>query len=612
MKKLTFILPLFLATAASHTALATKTFTLPAPVEQNAKAKKYTKVYQGKEFGLIPNTDADSTPAMLRAIAELRAHPGSKLDLAKGTYHLHEKTAELHELYISNHEQPYKHMVPVPLVGLKNVTIQGNGSLFLFHGSPLPVLIMDSERVSLENIALDYQIPHHSQGKITKIEPGFYEVTIDSKAFPHTIKNGNIIFSGEGWADQDRGMGIIFDGKTHEIVRGTSDFSYGGSMTTIAPDHYRVQRDISKTPIKVGDIITYRQNLWESRPHPCVVLYRAQNTILRNVSIHSSHGMGLLAQRSENIAILGGGIYPRKATGRYFSTNADATHFSNCKGKILVENALFEGMMDDAINVHDTCLRITEKLSPTSIRCRYMHNQAYGFEIAAPKENLRFIHAKTLTDGETRTVTAVKNLNPKEVEFTFDKPIPENVNVGDAVENSDFQPSVIFRNNIVRHNRARGALFTTNSPVLVENNVFDTIAGSAILLAGDANGWFESGACHDVLIQKNKFRNNLTSRFQFTEAIISAYPEIPDLNGKKDFYHSNVRIIDNDFETFDVPILFAISVSGITFQNNRITYNNQYTAWGREAFIFKKCEKINISNNRVTNPPANSNWKKYN
>ena len=49
-------------------------------------------------------------------------------------------------------------------------------------------------------------------------------------------------------------------------------------------------------------------------------------------------------------------------------------------------NCLFEGMMDDAMNVHSTCLMITNVLSQNSIRCRYMHHQAVGFEVFRPGE----------------------------------------------------------------------------------------------------------------------------------------------------------------------------------------------------------------------------------
>jgi hypothetical protein len=391
-------------------------------------------------------------------------------------------------------------------------------------------------------------------------------------------------------------------------VAGTSDYGFGGKTTELAPGLYRVEKDIAKSGIKAGDALTMRQTSVSVRPHPAIVVYRAKDTVIENSPIHSAHGMGVLAQRSENIRITGGGVHPREGSGRFFSTNADATHFSNCKGVIISENGVYSGMMDDAINVHCTCLRIMEKPDARTLRCKYMHGQSIGFEIVEPGESLRFITAKTLTDGDSRKVVGIRRLSSTEVIFTFDAPVPDSVLVGDALENPEWQPSVVFRGNLVKHNRARGTLFTTNKSVLIENNTFDTIAGSAILLAGDANGWFESGACHDVLIRKNVFRNNLTSRFQFTEALIVAYPEVPDLKSQTKRYHSNVRIEDNDFETFDVPLVYAISTDGVAFTGNRVKYNDAYKAWKKPPFTFKGCENVVIRDNKVTNAPAGQKW----
>ena len=35
------------------------------------------------------------------------------------------------------------------------------------------------------------------------------------------------------------------------------------------------------------------------------------------------------------------------------STNTDATHFSSCYGKLTLQNCVFEGHGDDAVNVHN-------------------------------------------------------------------------------------------------------------------------------------------------------------------------------------------------------------------------------------------------------------------
>lgn len=567
---------------------------VPIPLKRPAQ-------FFGNDFGITPNIQADQSAAMNKALTALRAAPGSSLTLEKGTYHFHRSGALLRHFHPSNHDQPDWQPVSLPLVDLHNITIDGAGSLFLFHGQVMPMLIQDSSQLTVKNLALDYAIPPDSQATVTLATPTHYEMSIDSSSYPHKVENGWITFTGEGWQKPDGSHGIVFDGKTGEIVPGTSDYHYRGPLSVIRPGHYRVTKNIAKDGIKAGDRITMRHG-WD-RPHPSCVLYRATDTQLHNFTIHASHGMALVAQRSTNIHLKGGGVFPRPGTGRRFSAGADATHFSNCRGAIITENCRYEGMMDDAINVHATCLRIEEKIDPKTIRCRYVHGQAYGFETFLPGETLRFIKAKWLSPGNPCKVTAVEWIDHKNLLITLNQSVPDQIGPGDAVENADWFPRVHFKNNIVRNNRARGSLFTTPHPVIVENNHFETIAGSAILLAGDANGWYESGACEDVLIRNNTFSNNLTSRFQFTEAVISIYPEIPDLAGQKNYYHRNVRIENNRFISFDVPLVFAISTRGLEFTGNRIDYNNDYPAWKKPPFILHRCADVTIRDNQVTRPP---------
>ena len=383
------------------------------------------RVFDGSEFGLQPDVTEDQSAAMRAAIQALRQAPGSTLKLAKGEYHFHSSGAMKRHFHISNHDQPAWQPVSIPLVDLRNVTLDGQGSVFLFHGEVQPLLIMDSERVTLRGIGIDYAIPHHSQGTLTRVDKDAYEITVDPKRYPHEIRNGWFTFKGEGWQADDSGSGIIFDGTSGAIVAGTSDYNYRGPLTVLANGRYRVEKNLATSGIKAGDHIVFRQG-WQ-RPHPAVTLYRASDTALVDCQIHSSHGMGLLAQRSENIRISGGGVFPRKENGRVFSTSADATHFSNCKGQILVENATFEGMMDDAINVHATCLRIEEKTDPRTLRCRYVHGQAMGFETFLPGETLRFIQANVLTPRDPRKVTAVRRLSTTEIVLTLDQPVPDDL-----------------------------------------------------------------------------------------------------------------------------------------------------------------------------------------
>ena len=161
------------------------------------------------------------------------------------------------------------------------------------------------------------------------------------------------------------------------------------------------------------------------------------------------------------------------------------------------------------------------------------------------------------------------------------------------MENADFYPSVDFSHNIVRANRARGTLFTTPEPVLVEGNKFVGSSGSAILLAGDAQGWYESGRCRNVIIRKNLFEHNLICRYQFTEGIISIYPEVKNPDAQQERYHENILIENNTFITHRVPLIYAISADNIIFRNNTVKMDDKHAPMhDGKPFILKHCSRF--------------------
>ena len=84
-------------------------------------------------------------------------------------------------------------------------------------------------------------------------------------------------------------------------------------------------------------------------------------------------------EMSENITLDKFSVCLRgKDDPRYFTTQADATHFSGCKGLIRSVGGLYEGMMDDAINVHGTYLKVQKRIDDKTLVGEYMHGQSYG------------------------------------------------------------------------------------------------------------------------------------------------------------------------------------------------------------------------------------------
>ena len=560
----------------------------------------------------VEPTSADATAAYLKAIDTVRRAGGGVVRFAPGEYHFRESSATPMQFYISNHDQSDSHPVQLPIVGCTNVTLKGENARFVLHGATIGFAIMDSENVRIEGIALDWNRPFLTEAKVRGFERGGTRVRLNGAREPYAVRGGKFHMLGDGW-DTESHYAMAFSGATRALVPRTVDIRWDSDvLEDLGNDELILKHDFSKNGVKAGDFLAMRPL---NRPFPAVYVYRAKDTTLVDFIIHTAWGMGVICQRSENFTWLGSGaagqrtsgVFAPKGSDRFLTLHADATHFSNVKGLVRVENCVFEAMMDDAINVHSTCLQVQERVDAQSIRVKFMHKQAYGFELFAPGEQVRFIRGRTLENGEVRTLKSVRELSPYELVLSFTAELPADCTVGDAVENADYQPAVEFNRNIVSRNRARGALFTTPKQVMCRGNLFERVSGSAILFAGDAQGWYESGACENVMVCDNVFRDCMTSYFQFCDGIISFYPMVKDLAAQKRCYHRDITIENNRFETFDAPILFAISTENLYLRNNVVEYNRRYQSWGKPPLIFNSCRRMHIGKNPGLEPEVNPN-----
>lgn len=570
------------------------------------------KVYEISAFGLKANSSKNASPVLQKALAKIKAEykEGEKVILRfpEGRYEFHEKGAAVREYYISNHDQTNPKKVGIALEDMKNLTLDGQGSEFVFHGRMLPVSLLRSENCLLKNFSIDFENPHIAQVKIVENDPQDGIVFEPAPWVDYRIAKDSIFEAyGEGWTMR-HSWGIAFDGDTKHLVYNTSDIgcpTKGASEVAPRRIHAPGWKDARLVP---GTVVAMRG--W-GRPTPGIFLSHDVNTTIENVKVHYAEGMGLLAQLCENITLEKFGVCLKgDADPRYFTTQADATHFSGCKGKIVSCNGLYEGMMDDAINVHGTYLKVVKRVDDRTLVGRYMHGQSWGFEWGCPGDEVQFIRSNTMElVGKQNKIISIRPYDKEQTEgareflITFQEPVDQVINEqsGFGIENLTWTPEVLFSGNVIRNNRARGSLFSTPRKTIVENNLFDHPSGAAILLCGDCNGWFETGACRHVIIRKNRFVNALTNLFQFTNAVISIYPEIPDLKGQQQYFHGGpeggIVIEDNEFETFDAPILYAKSVDGLVFRNNTIKLNTEYKPFhpNRNRFWLERVTNVTIA-----------------
>ena len=581
--------------------------------------QSFDKVYNLSRFGIKPNTGEDMSVVLNTLIQKLVSESGTNakilIQFKKGRYDFHPENALRKEYYISNHDQNNPKTVGLALENLDNICLDGQGSEFIFHGRMLPISLINNENLTLKNIHIDFQDPQICQVKILENDIDAEIITFQTAPWVnYTIRDSVFFNVGKGWKIRPT-SGIVFEEKTKRVVYNTGDIGVGtGNVVELSKGIIKAMK--WKNPkLKPGMVIAMRNG---ERPHPGIFLHKGKNVNLTNVSVHYCEGMGLLAQLSENIHLDRFNVALRgNKDPRYFTAQADATHFSSCKGVIISNNGLYENMMDDAINIHGTYLKAITRVDDKTLIAKYIHGQSYGFDWGYAGDSVQFIQSKTMElVGAANSISSIEVLreNPdspiREFKITFSKSLPAQVDpalISLGLENVTWTPKVEFTQNIIRNNRARGALFSTPKKTIVTNNIFDHTSGTAILLCGDCNGWYETGSTCDILISDNVFINALTSQYQFTNAVISIYPEIPDLKSQLKYFHSGIKIVNNTFQTFDKPLLYAKSVDGLVFSNNKITTNTLFPAfhWNKKEIFFERVINEVIKDNTINGMPLN-------
>lgn len=551
-------------------------------------------------FGLKPDSRVNATPYVVKALEECRKHPEALLTFEKGRYDFWEAHTTLRDYYETNTYDVNPKILAILLDEMQNVTLDGQGSEFIMHGRMQPVTLHRCKNITLRNFSIDWDIPLTAQGKVVNSTEQYMDVEIDTEQYPYIIENNQLIFVGEGWKSACWSM-MQFEPETHFVCYNTGD-NLGWvryHAEALKKGVVRLKEPNGKpVPYPVaGTMLVLRHS---TREHAGMFLYHSEGVKMEHINVYHTGGLGVLSQYSKNLTFNDVNIAPNKAKNRVLSGHDDGLHLMGCSGQVTIENCHFAGLMDDPINIHGTCSRIIKVLSPNRVQCRFMQDMSEGMEWGRPGETAGFIESKTMHTVGKGIIAKFEVVNKAEFIIEFSEPMPTGIREGNVLENLSCTPDAEIRNCHFGSCRARGVLVSTPGKVVIEDNVFES-SGSAILIAGDANYWFESGAVKDVTIRRNEFRYPCnSSSYQFCEAVISIDPEIPEPDVRYP-YHRNIRIEGNTFHLFDYPILYARSVDGLTFIDNKLIRNTTYEPYHyrKEGITLEYCRNVRIGRNQV-------------
>ena len=527
------------------------------------------KTIRLSEHGLLPNTDI--TASLFSLFEQNKEDVEFVFETAD--YYFCPLQAQCKDFRISNSDVTPTRTLAIFLEGMKNCVLRGNGARLWLSGHMQVFTLDHCENVRVEGFTVNWKKPLVAEGRVVAKSGSEIDVWVDPVLFPHRFANGNLEFdTGNGeWFGYNRSM-IVFEPHCLRARRGVSDV-FALSIQPLGDSIYRM-RLTSDADIHVDDLLNMRHN---ARIHAGIFTEKCSDITVENVTFHSCGGLGCLSQFCHNMTYRGVHFLPDKSSGRLVSGGRDdGMHVTCNSGTVTITECTFHALMDDPINVHGCCVTSDEVIDDKTLRCRYRHPQACGFLYWAEEgDEIGFIARASMEAlGSARAVSYTLE-DHMTFRLTFDRPLPKEIldraiqGNALALDNLTHTAAFICTNNRFGSCRARGVLVSTPKPVRICDNYFES-SGSAILVAGDANHWFESGECHDVEISRNVFTDAcLSSIYQFCDGVISISPvvTVPDENKP---YHKNIRITDNVFDTVGVPVLYAFSCADLVFSGNRI------------------------------------------
>ena len=522
----------------------------------------------------ITQRNDNATPDVIRALADIKAAGGGELHFEKGEYHFFKAGATKEFFAVSNNSACDKNIV-FPVLGMENVTVDGHGSVFVFHEIVFPFMVSKSQNVTLKNFVIDTGMSPLVNFTLHGFtDDGFY-MDVDKAESPFYIENGSINFRRESsvWYGKEHLLSL------HAIGRHQVQYLATGKENTVNTANLPaplMKCDAIETPngiyAKYHADTPSRCNFGNERISAIIdggrnvdviCLDRSEQVFITNVTVARGIGMGVIAQLSKNIYVDSFSTDTSYHGFGHQTLTADALHFVNCDGDLEIKNCKISDTMDDAINVHGMYTEVCG-CDELGLKAAIKHKEQHFFNPYRPGDRLEIIDNKTLDVVAELLVESAAFVKGSGTEllikggFTYGA---ERVKNGYLIENPDRMPDLHLHHNEFRnfpHNRISGA-----GRIVVEKNSFSG-CHCALLCFDLAHYWYESGRIKDLVYQNNVLSNcDITGGMSFIMIGVNGAP-----NENTPRIHKRVQITNNRFLDVTGSILKSGGVQELVFEDN--------------------------------------------
>lgn len=493
------------------------------------------------DFGGIPNDGKDDAVAFIKALDFCKkvtlTGTAAKLILKKGKYD-----------FFTTQENQRSHMIV--LNNAQNILIEGNGAEIIIH-DPLKGFfsIFKSSNIIVKDLFIDYDPLPFTQGKVVAVDT-------DNKSFDLKIDEGYPSFNHEMFKKAPGSWGMLKDPLIPGKLKDGAPNLYGSrDFKELSPGVFRITfPNIGLLKhVEIGDAYVH---IARSNGKTIFNTAASKNITYLNVTNYSSPAGSYSAKDMEEWNIIGCQV--KLKPGRIHSANADCVHVNGGTFGPWIENSLFEGYSDDAVNMKALRVVILEQKSSTELVLKQPVNKGDIIRIFNPREGIligKYEVSESKSLGNAKTAITLKN------------PIEINLQVGDDKKNdiiyvdTQSNESFVIKNNTFRNSRRYGILLQ-NSFGIIERNVFENLSQSGITIYNGVD-WGEGFIAHDIVINQNIF-NNCGYDFTYLKdydaaAIKMKVTKLKDLETKAKW---------NGVETASWQ-----GIENITITNNTFSYN---------------------------------------
>ncbi len=482
------------------------------------------------------------------------------------------------------------------LQGLKNVTLDFNGATFCMHGDIQPFTLIDCQNVVIKNVVVENERSHFTEGEIVSSRRGQYRIRMNNK-YPFEVSDKNLIVYGDGWRndriEKHPMMFMQFFNKDRTGTGYTPLVNIGKTTALYDKEHFFVHH---MTAHKKGDDLLLKGGLLlkrqkkgthvvlehESRHTGTLVANRCDDLTLDNFRILNGSGMGIMPICCHNVTLKKLLFTYDERSHGFISNAADGLHTFACSGNLIMEDCVFEGMIDDALNIHGNYFLFdSAKDNSLFVRCGSLAfsdengpiSHTYYFPLRSGDE-ITVNRGKTLDVRDKYTIKKIIHHRKGMDELILDRPpVGEK---GDLIEDVSAQVDLTIRN--CRFGKTNTHLrFQTRGKVLIENCVTEL----PFWLTGDTTYWFESSPCTDFTIRNTKFIGK--------RAFIYLCPEI-NPTAQNPYYHRNITIENCSFER-------KVALDGR--YADQVTFVGNHNKRGKSILCLKKSGKVTADNAKV-------------